>query len=161
MRLPGTGPTAQEHTALMHELGALPIRGMAWPTWTKVVVLLVLILIAAQLFSMATGPASHHVSHAVAAILIAGFLALVVAARFMMISETQVTEAGIEQSWFSRRHVAWDDIQYAKFIPLLASKRLVCFTATGRPVIFQAGTRPLSIAFARIAIVYRRRPPGQ
>lgn len=161
MRLPGNGPSAEEHTALIHELGALPIRGMAWPTWTKVVALLVLVLIAAQLFSMATGPASHHVSHTVAVILIIGFLALVVAARFMMMSETQVTEAGIEQSWFTRRHVEWADIHYVKFIPLLASKRLICFTATGRPVIFQAGTRNLSIAFARIAVVYRRRPPGK
>src|SRR3546814_17032550 len=79
----------------------------------------------------------------------------------MMVSETRITETGIEQSWFTRRKVAWDDIQFAKFIPLVASKRLVCFTATGHPVVFQAGPRELQIAFARIAVVYRRRPPGQ
>ena len=160
MKLPGSGPTREEHAALLREIGPLPLRGAAWPTWTKVVALIALIMIAAQLFAMATGPAAQHVSHVVAALLIFGFLALVVAGRFMMVSETQISETGIEQSWLTRRKIAWEDIQFAKFIPLVASKRLVCFRATGRPVVFQAGTRPLQIAFAHIAVAYRRRPPG-
>jgi hypothetical protein len=80
-----------------------------------------------------------------------------VLARFMLVSQTRITEDGIEQSWLSKRRVAWQDIQYAKFIPLVASKRLICFTSRGRPVVFQAGTRELQIAFARIALVYRRK----
>lgn len=84
------------------------------------------------------------------------FLGLIVLARYMLISETRITHRGIEQSWITRREVAWEDIQFAKFIPLVASKRLVCFTTRGRPVVFQAGTRDLQVAFARIALVYRR-----
>jgi len=161
MKLPGAGPTPEEHAALLDEIGPLPIRGMAWPMWTKVLAWLILIFIAAQLFRAATGPQAHHISHAVAACLIVGFLALVVVGRFMMFSETQITDDGIEQSWITRRKISWSEIHFAKFVPLLASKRLVCFTATGRPVVFQAGTRQLQIAFARISLVYRRRPPGR
>src|SRR3546814_795944 len=109
MRLPGTGPTREEHAALLREIGPVPIQGMAWPGWVKILAWVVLILIAAQLFRMATGPMAQHVSHVVAACLIIGFLALVVVGRFMMVSETRITETGIEQSWFTRRKVAWDD----------------------------------------------------
>src|SRR3546814_10578073 len=77
MRLPGTGPTREEHAALLREIGPVPIQGMAWPGWVKILAWVVLILIAAQLFRMATGPMAQHVSHVVAACLIIGFLALV------------------------------------------------------------------------------------
>src|SRR3546814_9693255 len=76
---------------------------------------------------------------------------------YMLISVTNINEAGIQQSWLGRREVAWEDIQFAKFIPLVASKRLICFTTRGRPVVFQAGTKELQVAFARISLVYRRR----
>src|SRR3546814_19911960 len=86
-----------------------------------------------------------------------GFAGLVVLARYMLISVTNINEAGIQQSWLGRREVAWEDIQFAKFIPLVASKRLICFTTRGRPVVFQAGTKEMQVAFARIYLLYRRR----
>jgi hypothetical protein len=85
------------------------------------------------------------------------FIGLLVLARYMLVSVTSIDETGIQQSWLGRREIAWEDIQFAKFVPLLASKRLICFTRRGRPVVFQAGTRELQVAFARIALVYRRR----
>jgi hypothetical protein len=117
----------------------------------------VLGLLAIKLVFTAAGPAGRDVSPLVAASVLLCFVGLVVVARFMMSSRTTISPAGIAQSWIVRREVAWDDIQFAKFVPFVASKKLVCFTARGRPVVFQAGTRELQTAFARIALVYRRR----
>jgi len=52
----------------------------------------------------------------------------------------------------------WDELHFAKFVPLLGSKRLICFTARNRPVVFQAGNQELQIAFAKIALIYRKSP---
>ncbi|HEY9280519.1 MAG TPA: hypothetical protein VIP51_10645 [Eoetvoesiella sp.] len=155
--LAAQGPTEEERSTLLEQMGPLPLRGMAWPVWIKVLAWIVLILIAIQIVRTATGPSGHNVNAWAAASILACFMALVVVARFMMVSETQITCKGISQTWITRREVAWEDIQFAKFIPLFASKRLICFTGRGRPVVFQAGTRELQIAFARIALVYKRR----
>jgi hypothetical protein len=160
MTPPGIGPSPQEHSTLLEEIGPLPLRGMAWPAWVKVLAWIMLLVIGVQITLTAVSPAGQHVSHLVAGSILICFLALLVIGRFMLISETQITQAGIEQSWITRRRVAWEDIQYAKFIPLVASKRLVCFVRGGRPIVFQAGTRELQVAFARIAVAYRRRQPG-
>src|SRR3546814_8580175 len=81
------------------------------------------------------------------------YIGLLILARYMHVSETSITETGIQQSWLSRREVSWEDIQFVKFIPLLASKKMICFLGRGRPVVFQAGTKELQIAFARISLV--------
>lgn len=150
-------PGEDEHRQLMMDLAPLPVRGMAWPKWIKLLAVAILIFIGVQIVVTASGPTGQNISPMVAGSILLCFVGLVVLARYMLVSETCINEAGIQQSWLSRREVAWEDLQFAKFVPLLASKRLICFTRRGRPVIFQAGTRELQIAFARIAVVYRRR----
>jgi hypothetical protein len=158
VELPGSRkPGVEERLALLEEIGPLPLRGMAWPIWIKVLACAVLALIAVQIIRTAASPAGSTVSPLIAASILVCYVALLVVGRYMLISETRITREGIGQTWITRREVAWDDIQFAKFIPFVASKRLVCFTAQGRPVVFQAGTRELQVAFARIALVYRRR----
>nr|WP_202411678.1 hypothetical protein [Paracandidimonas lactea] len=141
----------------MAELAPLPLQGKAWPTWIKVLAVVVLTLIGLKIGQIAASPLGQNISPAVSASIVLCFAGLIVLARYMIVSQTSITESGIEQTWLGKREIAWDQIQYAKFIPLVASKRLVCFPARGRPVVFQAGTRELQIAFARIALAYRRR----
>jgi hypothetical protein len=74
----------------------------------------------------------------------------------MQTSITTIDEDGLSQTWFTRREVAWEDVRYARFVPMLFSKRLVIFTHRGRPVIIQGGTRELRAAFVKIAQLYRR-----
>ncbi|NYT63504.1 hypothetical protein H0A66_14395 [Alcaligenaceae bacterium] len=150
-------PTEEERSQLFETIGPLPLHGVAWPKWLKILAVLILAMIGMLILYTAAGPVGKTVSPGVAGTIILCFLGLIVLARYMLVSQTSITHRGIEQSWLTRREVAWEDIQFAKFIPLLASKRLVCFTARGRPVVFQAGTRELQIAFAHIALVYRRR----
>src|SRR5690606_20170671 len=105
----------------------------------------------------AASPAGEMVSNSIKASIVICVVGLAVLTRYMHTSITRITENGIEQSWVRRREIAWDEISFAKFIPLIASKRLICFTARGRPVTFQAGSRELEIAFAHISLIYRRR----
>jgi hypothetical protein len=150
-------PTEEEHRQLLADLAPLPVRGMAWPGWIKALAIGILLFIGVQIIVTASGPVGRNISPMVAGSIVLCFIGLLVLARYMLVSVTSITESGIQQSWLSRREVAWEDLQFAKFVPLLASKRLICFTRRGRPVVFQAGTRELQIAFARIAVVYRRR----
>ncbi len=152
-----SGPSAEERSALFEDIGPLPLHGQAWSTWIKIMAWVVLLVIAAQITRVATSPHTHSVNPLIAGSILACFMALLVLARFMLISETRITCNGIEQSWITRRQVVWDDIQFARFVPLIASKRLVCFTRQGRSVVFQGGTRELQVAFARIAQAYQRR----
>ncbi len=151
-----SGPSAEERSALFEDIGPLPLHGQAWPTWIKIMAWVVVLIIAMQITRTATSPHAHSVNPVIAGSILVCFMALLVVARFMLISETRITCNGIEQSWITRRQVIWDDIQFARFVPLIASKRLVCFTRHGRPVVFQGGTRELQTAFARIALAYRR-----
>lgn len=144
--------------SLIQQLGPLPLSGTAWPAWIKALAWFVLAIIGAKLIHTAASVSGQAVPSAVAASVTLTFVALLIIARYMQVSVTQITVTGIEQSWLTRRAVGWDEIQFAKFIPLFASKRLVCFTARGRPVVFQAGTKELQKAFAQIALAYPRRP---
>lgn len=149
-------PSEEERSELLEAIGPLPLRGVAWPKWIKILAWVILVLIGLLIMQTAAGPVGKTVSPLVAGSILLCFVALLVLARYMLVSETRITHKGIEQTWITRREIAWEDIQFAKFIPLVASKRLVCFTGKGRPVVFQAGTRELQVAFARIALVYRR-----
>lgn len=153
----GQSPDAQEHSKLLAEIGPLPLEGPAWPRRVKWLAWVVLALVVFRLGQTAAGPAGEMVGTAVKVSLVACVVGLAVLARFMHTSVTRITEKGIEQSWMGRREIAWEDISFVKFIPLIASKKLICFTRRGRPVTFQAGSRELEIAFAHIALVYRRR----
>lgn len=150
-------PSAEEHAELLQKLGPLPIEGASWPRWIKIAAWVMLGLIAFQFVITATGPNGQNVNPYVAASLVACYVALVVVARYMTTSVTRITAEGIQQSWLSQRLVTWDDIQFTKFIPLISSKKLICFVSKGRPVVFQGGTRELQTAFAQISLVYRRR----
>ena len=151
------GSREQEHRDLIAEIGPLPLEGRAWPRWVTWLAWLVLALVILRLVQTAASPAGQMVGAGIKAGLVLCVIGLAVLTRYMHTSVTRITEAGIEQSWVSRREIAWEDISFAKFIPLISSKKLICFTARGRPVTFQAGSRELEIAFARIALVYRRR----
>lgn len=150
-------PSEQERHDLLAEIGPLPLEGPAWPKWVKWMAWLVLGLVVLRLAQTAASPAGEMVGTAIKASLVICVLGLAVLARSMHTSVTRITEKGLEQSWIGRRAIAWEEISFVKFIPLIASKKLICFTARGRPVTFQAGSRDLEIAFARIALVYRRR----
>lgn len=150
-------PSPEEHAQLLQDIGPLPLQGMAWPKWIKVLAWVVLAFIGIQITRIAASPVGQNISPMVSGSIIVCFIGLVILARYMTVSETRITESGIQQSWLGRREVAWEDIQFAKFIPLVASKRLICFVPRGRPVVFQAGTKELQVAFARISLVYRRR----
>ena len=146
------------HEQLRQTLGPLPISGTAWPGWIKILAWCVMALIGAKLIQTAIGPSGQGINPVIAASVTITFMALLVVARCMQVSVTTITDEGIEQTWITRRAIQWDDITFAKFIPLLASKRLVCFTGRGRPLVFQGGTKELQIAFAQIALAYRKRP---
>ncbi len=150
-------PPEHEHRELLAEIGPLPLEGSAWPRWVKWLAWLVLAIVVLRLAQTAASPAGEMVGTAVKASVVICVMGLAVLARYMQTSVTRITENGIEQSWVGRREIAWEDISFAKFIPLIASKKLICFTARGRPVTFQAGTRELEIAFAKISLVYKRR----
>lgn len=152
-----TLPSEEEQSRLLEEIGPLPLCGMAWPKPIKWMAWLVLAAIGVRLIITASGPTGHLVSPLIAGSIMLCFFGLVVLAWCMQVSVTTITHTGIHQSWLAKREVAWTDIRFAKFIPLFGSKRLMCFTGRGRPLVFQAGTRELEIAFARIALVYQRR----
>ena len=157
--IPGAtqGPATAEQQALLQEIGPLPLEGPAWPKWIRWAAWMVLAIVVFRLVQTAASPAGEMVGTAVKVSLVTCVIGLAVLTRYMHTSVTRITDKGIEQSWVSRRQISWDEISFAKFIPLISSKRLICFTARGRPVSFQAGSRELEIAFARIALVYRRR----
>jgi len=150
-------PSAEEHAALLTDLGALPIEGKAWPTWVKILVWVVVTAIGVQFVRVAMGFEGEPVNPYMAGSIVICFGGLLLVARVMAISTTRITKQGIEQTWITKRTIGWDDIQFAKFVPMIASKRLICFTGRTRPVIFQSGTPELHKAFAKIALVYRRR----
>ena len=150
-------PSAQEHDALLAEIGPLPLSGQAWPDWVRILAWIVLAIIGVQVISAAIRIPQDQVSPLMVVIVVLLFLALALISWHMQTSITVIDERGLRQSWITRREVAWQDIHAARFVPLLFSKRLVVFPRSGRPVVFQGGTRELQIAFAKISLLYRRR----
>src|SRR5690606_5059512 len=149
-------PTAEEREALLCEIGPLPLSGQAWPDWVRILAWIILAIIGVQIVSSAIRLPPGQVSTMLGAIVVLCFLRLVLVSWHMQKSITTIDETGLRQTWITRREVAWQDIQFAKFVPLMFSKRLVVFTQRGRPVVFQGGTRELQIAFAKISLLYRR-----
>lgn len=150
-------PSAEEHARLLRQFGDLPLRGRAWPRWIALIGWVIMALIALRLLSVLQGPADALPLPVLISVL-ACFIALVWMNMHMWTSSTEISEWGIRQSWITRREIPWEQIHSTKFIPLLASKKLVCFVQKGRPVVFQAGTPQLQAAFAHISLVYRKRP---
>lgn len=150
-------PSPEEHATLMAELAPLPVRGRAWPRWIAAIAWLIMFLIATRLFIVIQLTDDHALPFLVLASIFVCFAALLWMSAYMWTSVTEISEWGIRQSWITKREVSWQDIHSSKFIPLFASKKLVCFVQKGRPVTFQAGTPELQAAFARISLVYRKR----
>lgn len=150
-------PSPEEHAELIEQIGPLPLRGRAWPRWIAAIAWLIMALIAIRLVMVLQLSDDRSLSFLVLASIFVCFAALIWMSAHMWTSVTEISEWGIRQSWISKREVAWEEIHSSKFIPLFASKKLVCFVQKGRPVIFQAGTPELQAAFARISLVYRKR----
>lgn len=150
-------PSVEEREALLREIGPLPLAGQAWPDWVRIMAWIILAIIGVQIVLTAIRVSPEQLSSAVVWIVILCFLGLALVAWHMQKSVTTIDEAGLHQTWITRREVTWQDIHFAKFVPLMFSKRLVVFTQRGRPVVFQGGTRDLQIAFAKISLLYRRK----
>lgn len=138
---------------LFDAIGPLPLMGRSWPkaiaglAWLIIMLIIWWIALRAQhLQAQVQGP--------VALSVVISLLALCLIAYYMWFGRTTIDAQGIKQEWIFNRRIGWEEIRMAKFVPLLFSKRLVCFPHRGRPVIFHAGERPLEIAFAHIALAY-------
>ncbi|MFJ1300537.1 hypothetical protein ACILG0_11255 [Pseudomonadota bacterium AL_CKDN230030165-1A_HGKHYDSX7] len=158
MTSPFAAPTAEEHQALLSEIGPLPLSGQAWPDWVRILAWVILAVIGVQIVTTAIRLPPDQMNSVLAGTVILCFLGLAVVCWNMQVSVTTIDEKGLRQTWITRREVAWQDIHFAKFVPLLFSKRLVVFTRRGRPIVLQGGTRELQVAFARISLLYRRKP---
>lgn len=156
-------PTPEEHAALLQEIGPLPLSGQAWPDWVRILAWIVLAVIGVQIVTTAIGLPPGQVNPILAGTIILCFLGLALVSWHMQISVTRIDESGLRQTWITRREVAWQDIQFAKFVPLLFSKRLVVFTRHGRPIVFRAAPatcRSRSPDFAAVPPQALRRRPA-
>ena len=136
--------------ATLEEL-QLPIRGRSWPKGIAMVAWLLLAVIGARLAYLATTHGEQIALPIMGSVLLA-YTGMLVIAYYMWTGHTTITAEGIKQDWILRRELAWTELRYAKFIPLFYSKRLLCFTHKGRPVVFQGASQELQIAFAKISL---------
>lgn len=143
-----------EQHALLHSL-ELPIQGRSWPKKIAVLAWVVIALIGLRLGFIATLYGNQVATSLIACVVFAYF-GMIVVAYFMMMGQTTITRQGIQQEWILKRELAWEDLKFAKFVPLFFSKRLVCFTKRGRPIVFQGASPQLQVAFAQIALAHRR-----
>ncbi|ASR88174.1 MULTISPECIES: hypothetical protein [Alcaligenes] len=150
-------PSKEEIDALLKDLGSLPIQGRSWPKWVAAGAWIVLALIGVRFALVASSPQGAAISPVLAGSLVLLFTGLILIAWHMWHGITTIDQNGIRQSWIMKREVQWQDIHFAKFVPLFNSKRLICFTRRGRPVIFQGATQDLQVAFAKISLVLRRK----
>jgi len=151
-------PASQEDIdALLQDISPLPIQGRSWPRWVAATAWLVLALIGVRMALVAGSPQGANISPLLAGSLVLLFTGLIVIAWYMWHGITTIDRDGIRQSWIMKRQVQWQDIHFAKFVPLFNSKRLICFTRRGRPIIFQGATPELQVAFAKISLVLRRK----
>ncbi|SAI67329.1 membrane protein [Bordetella ansorpii] len=150
-----SAPSHLEHAALLNEIGPLPLSGQAWPDWVRILTWTVLAVVGVQAISAAIRMPQEHANWIMAGFVTLCFLALGFVSLYMQTSVTTIDETGLHQSWIRPRDIAWQDIHFARFVPLLFSKRLVVFPHRGRPLVFQGGTRELQTAFEKISTLYR------
>ena len=157
MSSPFAAPSVEEQNQLLEEIGPIPVTGPAWPKWVKLGAWFVVAVMALQIGRTLTMQPAEVTESFMGLTILFCFLGLAVVAFYMQRSVTTIDAAGIRQTWLLKRDVPWSEIQFAKFVPLLLSRRLVIFTRRGRPIVIQGGTKELHIAFAHISLVYRRR----
>lgn len=133
----------------------LPLRGRSWPKNIAILAWVVIGLLGLRLGFIATQYGSQVATGIIACVVFAYF-GMIVVAYFMMVGHTTINEKGIQQEWILKRELAWEELKFAKFVPLFFSKRLICFTKRGRPIVFQGASQELQIAFAQIALAHRR-----
>jgi hypothetical protein len=150
-------PSKEEIDAMLKDLSSLPIQGRSWPKWVAASAWIVLALIGVRFALVASSPQGATISPVLAGCLVLLFTGLILIAWHMWHGVTTIDQNGIRQNWIMKREVHWQDIHFAKFVPLFNSKRLICFTRRGRPVIFQGATQDLQVAFAKISLVLRRK----
>ena len=143
--------------SLRAELHTLPIQGRAWPKAVAWLAWLVVLLIGVRLVLTASGPHGQAASPMIIGAIVVAYAGLLLMAWHMQRGQTHISETGISQSWLFKREIAWQDIRHAKFVPMLFSKRLICFPVRGRPVTFQGSDQDVQVAFARIALAYRHK----
>ncbi len=150
-------PSKEEHEALLTELAPLPVQGRSWPKPVAIAACIIMAVIGIRLIMTATSETGQLASPYVIAAIVFSYAGLITISWFMLVGRTTVNDSGIQQQWVMRREITWEEIRFAKFVPLLFSKRLICFPTRGRPVVFQGGSKELQIAFARISLVYKNR----
>ncbi len=133
----------------------LPLRGRSWPKYIAILAWVVIALLGLRLGFVATYYGAQVATSLIACIVFAYF-GMIVVAYFMLVGHTTITHNGIKQEWIMKRELEWDDLKFAKFVPMFFSKRLICFTKRGRPIVFQGASQELQIAFAQIALAHRR-----
>lgn len=147
--------SAQERAALIEEL-APPVQGPAYRRSVKFAAWAVLAVLTLQVVAAGLNAPAQSLGSAFGVTVVFCYVGLALIAWAMQRSVVTIDEHGVRQTWLLRREVPWEDMQYVKFIPFPLGKRLMVFHR-GRFTTFQAGSRELEIAFARIALVYRRR----
>lgn len=149
-----THPTQTEQQALFHTIG-VPLTGRSWPKHIAILAWVIIAIIGARLGFIATSYGDQVATTLIASVILA-YCGMIVVAYFMLVGRTTINEKGIRQDWILKREISWDELKFAKFVPLFFSKRLICFTKKGRPIVFQGASTDLQIAFAHISLVYKR-----
>lgn len=149
--------TVEELAQVKATIGRLPISGEAWPKWVKATAVLMLVVIVIQTGLAISKVGFDSLKNIGGVTILIVFIALLVITYYMVKAKTTISEQGLHQTWITQREVKWEDVTFAKFVPLLASKRLVVFVKKGRPVVFQGGTKELQIAFAHISLQFKNR----
>lgn len=146
--------TNTKQTEVFEKIGPLPIYGRSWPLAIALLAWAVLIIIGARLLFLLNTQAENIALVLMLSIGVA-YLGMLVMAYYMLVGRTTIHENGIHQQWIVKRDIAWQDVKFAKFVPLFFSKRLICFTQRGFPIVFQGASRDLEIAFAHISLIYK------
>lgn len=147
---------AAARAALIDEL-ELPIAGAAYRPWVKTAAWVVLGLLTLQIMATAWRLPPESLNQTLTLTVVFCYVGMAVMAVAMQRSVVTIDRKGLRQTWIMRREVAWEDIHFVKFIPYPLGKRLMIFVKGNRFVTMQAGSREVEVAFARIALVYRRK----
>lgn len=150
-----TSSSAAPHQALFDTLGPLPVTGRSWPKPIALLAWLIIAIIGARLGFIATSYGDQVATPLIASVILA-YTGMIVVAFFMWTGHTTINEHGIKQDWVLKRELSWDELKFAKFVPLFFSKRLICFPKRGRPIVFQGASTELQIAFAHISLAYKK-----
>lgn len=145
-----------ERATLLDELD-LPISGPAYRPVVKLAAWIVLALLTLQIISVAVRVPAESLNQTMTLTVVFCYVGLAILAVAMQVSVVTIDRRGLRQTWILRREVPWGDIHFVKFIPYPLGKRLMIFYRGGRFMSMQAGCREVEVAFARIALVYRRR----